>query len=199
MKIRLLSMAFACLLTVPVFADTGGNSGGDGGAITDNDPAGVTSIVSISDNEIIQDLTFSVEGLNHSFIGDLIITVSHSTSGKSATLMNRVGTGVGAPDGDSSDLNGTYSFADGAGSIWSEAANGDTNYELTPGTYAASGAGESAVDLASIFAGETTQGDWTFTISDNNGGETGSFTQTSIAFTLIWCTLSRIEHEQKMR
>ena len=64
-------------------------------------------------------------------------------------------------------------------------ANGDTNYELTPGTYAASGAGESAVDLASIFAGETTQGDWTFTISDNNGGETGSFTRTSIAFTSV--------------
>ena len=145
MKIGLLSFAIACAVAATGFADVVGDSNGDGGSIPDNSPAGYVSTVTITDAEIIQDASFSIQGLQHSWIGDLIITVDHTTSGKSAVLMHRVGT-TSNPNsvGDSSDMNGTYTFQDGNPSIWSEAANGDTNYVVNPGVYDASGAKRSS-------------------------------------------------------
>jgi len=178
-----LIMMACCLATTTCFADVNGNSGNDGGNIPDNTAGGYTSVVTITDSEVITDAKFSVEGLSHSWVGDLIITIAHSTSGKSATLMHRVGTTANPNSvGDSSDMNGTYMFQNGNGSIWTEAANGDTDYDVTAGTYEASGVNEAVVDLNSIFGGELTNGDWTFNISDNNGTQTGSFTQTSVSF-----------------
>lgn len=187
MKNGLLQYALAflaiALLASPALGDVIGDSGLDGGNIPDNSVAGRTSVVTITENQIIQDASFSVEGLSHSWIGDLIITVAHSTSGKTATLMHRVGTTANPNStGDSSDMNGTYTFNDGNPSIWTAAANGDTDFDVPASTYDASGINESLVSLNDLFAGETTQGDWTFTISDNNANETGSFVQTSVRF-----------------
>ncbi len=178
-----LVVAACCIASATCMADVVGNSGNDGGNIPDNNAGGYTSVVTITDSEVITDAKFSIEGLSHSWIGDLIITIAHSTSGKSATLMHRVGT-TAAPGsvGDSSDMNGTYMFQNGNGSIWTEAANGDTNYDVVAGTYEASGVNEAVVDLNSIFGGELTNGDWTFNISDNNAAETGAFTQSSVSF-----------------
>ena len=177
----------ACsLVTASCLGDVIGNSGNDGGNIPDNDSAGYNSIVTITDSEIISDAKFIVEGLTHDWIGDLIITIAHSTSNKTATLMHRVGTNAD-PDSDGfpADMNGTYMFQDGNASIWTEAANGDTNYDVVAGTYAASGQFEAVVDLNSIFGGELTNGDWTFNISDNDGGELGAFVQTAVSFVSV--------------
>ncbi|MFK7767987.1 MAG: PEP-CTERM sorting domain-containing protein [Mariniblastus sp.] len=189
MKLRLLGnlitcIALTCLIGSSAMADVTGNSNGDGGTIPDNSSTGRLSTVTITDAEVISNAHFCIEGLDHDYIGDLIVTVSHSVSGKSATLMHRVGT-TSSPTstGDSSDVNGTYQFSDNAASIWTEAANGDTDYVVTPGTYSASGVNESLVSLDSIFAGETTAGVWTFNVSDNNPTQTGSFVQTSVKFT----------------
>lgn len=181
-RIAMLLVAFGLFASTASADEVTGNSG-PGGAIPDSNSAGVNSTVTITDNEVIQDASFSIEGLQHSWIGDLIITVSHSTSGKSATLMHRVGT-TSSPvsTGDSSDMNGTYTFNDGNPSIWTAAANGDTSFVVPGGTYDASGINEVPVSLNDIFAGETTQGTWTFNISDNNGQETGTFSQTSVRF-----------------
>ena len=182
--LRMPLILLACsLVTANCFGDVNGNSGNDGGNIPDNDGAGYNSIVTITDSEVISDAKFIVEGLTHDWIGDLIITIAHSTSNKSATLMHRVGTDTDPnSDGFPADMNGTYMFQDGNSSIWTEAGNGDTDYEVAAGTYAASGQFEAVVDLNSIFAGELTNGDWTFNISDNDGGETGAFTQTAVSF-----------------
>ena len=184
MKLRLLSIAISCLLFSSTgFADIVGDSGNDGGVIPDNSSSGYVSTVTITDSEIIQNATFSIEGLTHSWIGDLTITVAHSTSGKTATLLHRVGmTSSPSSTGDSSDVNGTYMFQDGNGSIWSEAALGDSSYVVRPGVYSASGMNEAIVSLDSIFSGELTNGDWSFTISDNNATQIGSFVQTSVEF-----------------
>ena len=183
MRIGLLTITLMCAFASVGFGDVVGNSNGDGGSIPDNDSGGYVSTVTITDSEIIQDASFSIEGLDHSWIGDLIISVTHSTSGKSALLMHRVGT-TSNPNsvGDSSDVNGTYTFQDGNASIWSEAANGDTDYVVTPGTYDASGVNEAVVNLNSIFGGEVTNGDWVFNISDNNATQSGTFFQTSVSF-----------------
>jgi subtilisin-like proprotein convertase family protein len=183
MKIGLLTLTLVCAINSVGFGDVIGNSNGDGGSIPDNTPGGYISTVTITDAEIIQDASFSIEGLQHSWIGDLIIEVTHSTSGKSALLVHRVGTTANPSSvGDSSDVNGTYTFQDGNASIWSEAANGDTNYVVTPAVYDASGVNEAVVNLNSIFGGEVTHGDWVFNISDNNATQTGTFFQTSVSF-----------------
>jgi len=183
MRLKLLSLVLMCLFARTCSADVTGNSGNDGGAIPDNTPAGYVSTVTITDSELIEDAKFCVEGLTHSWIGDLIITISHSTSGKSATLVHRVGTTTDPNSvGDSSDVNGTYMFQDGNASIWSEAANGNTDYVVSPGLYAASGVNEAVVSLNALFGGELTNGNWTFTISDNNATQTGTFLQTSVEF-----------------
>lgn len=177
--ILLVSVSGYSVLLADVIAD----SNGDGGNIPDNDASGYQSIIQISQNEIIQDASFSVEGLQHSWIGDLIISVEHSTSGKTATLLHRVGTTSNpGSTGDSSDVNGTYTFNDGNPSIWTEAATGDTAFVVPAGTYDASGVNEAIVNLNDLFAGESTAGTWTFTISDNNETQTGSFFQTSVSF-----------------
>lgn len=183
LRLAMTLAAFGLLATSASFADVFGDSGNDGGAIADNSSAGRNSVVTITANQVIQDASFSVEGLQHSWIGDLIITVSHSASGKSAVLMHRVGTtSTPGSTGDSSDMNGTYTFNDGNPSIWTAAANGDTDFITPSGTYDASGINESIVSLNDIFAGESTAGTWTFNISDNNENETGTFVQTSVNF-----------------
>lgn len=178
-----LGMTLGLFAGATCWADVTGFSGGAAGGgltdIPDNDPGGITSTVSITDEEIITGAKFIIEGLDHEWVGDLTINVAHSTSGKSATLMHRVG---GGAVGDSSNLLGDYSFEDGALNIWSEAANGGTTYNMVPDTYAASGAGESMVSLNDIFAGELTSGDWTFTIADNNAAVAGRFFQTGVEF-----------------
>lgn len=189
MKLRLLGrvctcLAITCMMTSAAMADVTGDSGNDGGAIPDNSSAGVVSTVTITESEVITNAHFSIEGLSHSWIGDLIVEVTHVQSGRSATLVNRVGTTSSSTSvGDSSDVNGTYTFSDGEPSIWTEAANGDTDFDVTPGKYAASGVNEAFVGLDSTFAGFSTAGDWEFRISDNNATQTGSYTQASVKFT----------------
>lgn len=203
MKTRLLRMSALCSILLATatfipsaFADVTGNSGNSAGnpiAIPDNDPGGIVSTVTITENEIINEAKFCIEGLDHDFVGDLIITVQHSTSGQMATLVHRVQqTSNPNSVGDSSNVNGTYEFADNlpngapSPSIWTAAANGDTNFTVPAATYAASGVGEAVVDLNTIFGGQTTAGTWTFNISDNNGGsptdQTGTFLRTSVKF-----------------
>ena len=173
----------AVLISSASFADdVTGDSNNDGSFIPDNN-AGVLSTVTITESEIIESARFTIEGLQHTWIGDLIVTVTHLNTGSTATLFNRVGT-TSSPTsaGDNSDINGAYTFADNSPSIWTEAANGDTDFLVQGGTYEASGVLEAFVSLDSIFGGESTFGDWQFTISDNNATQFGSFLQTSVEF-----------------
>jgi len=180
LTLMILSLSLICSTAV---ADIPWTGSGSGGAIPDNDPNGITNTVSITQNEIITDAKFRVEGLVHSWIGDLVITVTHN--GQTATLLERVGRAANAPAGArgfDTNLNGTYAFVDTGQSIWTAAALNDTNAEVAPGTYEASGAGEIPINLG-VFNGTSTQGDWIFNISDRNGTALGEFTQTAVMFT----------------
>jgi len=189
--LKFIAFTVAVLISSTSFADdVTGDSQNDGGFIFDNDSGGFISTVTITESEIIESARFTIEGLQHSWIGDLILTVTHLETGSTATLFNRVGTTSNLNStGDSSNVgnivggpNGTYTFADNSPSIWTEAANGDTDFTVPGGTYEASGANEAFVSLNSRFAGESTLGNWQFNISDNNANEIGSFLQTSVEF-----------------
>ncbi len=58
--------------------------------IPDNDPIGVSSTVSINDPRFIADLDVRLD-IDHTFVGDLIITLRHEGSGNVIDLINRPG------------------------------------------------------------------------------------------------------------
>lgn len=146
------------------------DSSGAGFAFADNVPAGATSAITIGADETITNVQVTLSGLTHSWVGDLIARIT-SPSGTTADLFVRIGSGT---FGDSSNLNGNYTFSDGGANWSTTAASIGGNATMPAGTYQAETNGGGAVSLATAFAGESTQGDWTLFISDNADFDTGS-------------------------
>lgn len=201
MKTRHQVVAFGAmlLLTVSVAstanAQSGfipGNSGNPAGvpieiddfnSALSNDDNTITSIVTITSEAVaaidnggtISDVFFTIEGLTHSHVSDLIVTVTHLESNRTATLFSRVGitddgTDVGSngivdnQNGDgigaNSNFSGSYRFQDGGASLF-EVANATADNAVVPTldtsvipqvpVYAASGANNGLVSLLSAF------------------------------------------------
>lgn len=147
------------------------DSSGTGFSFADNDPSGATSVITIGVDEIIDDVQIDLFGLDHTWVGDLTARII-SPNGTTADLFVRVGPGR---FGDASNLDGNYSFADNGADFASAAASVGGGQTIAEGLYRAAGDNESAVSLATTFAGESTQGDWTLFISDNARFDLGSF------------------------
>lgn len=146
------------------------DSSGAGFSIPDNNAGGDSSTISIGVDETISDIEVTLFGLTHSWVGDLVGTIT-SPSGTSAELFFRVGNGN---FGDSSNLNGDYTFGD-SGSSWASAVGSVGGNGTVPvGTYQASTDGDGPISLAAAFTGESTLGDWTLNLSDNARFDTGS-------------------------
>ena len=89
--------------------------------ITDVTPTGfVTSIprtINVVENEIIQDVSVTIEGLEHTFAGDLVASLTRlnadGTPGPSIQLFDRIQLANGPPGnfGDSSNFSGNYTFS----------------------------------------------------------------------------------------
>ena len=121
MKTRLLSKVLTLvvlslsLICSTALADINFTSSGNNlrtipdASFSSNSGAGITDTVSITQNEIITDAKFRIEGVNHTWIGDLIVTVTHD--GQTATLIERAGRPAGGPGlGFDTNLNGDYVF-----------------------------------------------------------------------------------------
>ena len=61
-------------------------------AIPDNNTAGVSDIINIGDGRWIQDLDIRLD-LNHSWVGDLVVNLTHVSTGTTINLLNRPGNG----------------------------------------------------------------------------------------------------------
>ena len=186
MKARYLGLAAAAALLLPLssfavttaFYQVGPGLGLD---IPDDDPLGVTSTLdAIPGNTllgfvpdsggIIEDVEV-VLSLDHTYIGDLIVTLT-SPAGTEITLLDRPAGDTGGTFGDSSNLEG-QSF------IYF------TDRSLVPSEFAGAGCGDlgvvgvdcgsifAPVDATTAFAGENLLGVWTLAISDNAGADTG--------------------------
>lgn len=131
-----------------------------------------TSDIEVTDNFSITDITVTLNDLTHTWAGDLIAELT-SPVGTTVSLFNRVGR-VTAGFGYSSNFGGDYSFNDTfTGNLWTAA---DPPAVVIPGgDYFPTGAGSSAlVPMLASLAGESSQGIWRLTISDNAGGDIGS-------------------------
>lgn len=172
---KLLSFACAAILGVALctssVADVVDNSGG-GFGFPDNDPAGASSTITIGANEIITDVDVTLRGADHTWVGDMNVSLT-SPGGTTADIMVRTGRTGGVGSGDSSDLGGDYTFSDGGADWWAAAAAAGGADVIASGTYGATTVDGALVSLAAAFAGESTAGTWTLTISDNAAGDLG--------------------------
>jgi len=148
---------------------------GTGGVIPDNaaTPGVFTSSIVVTDVFDIADITLDLTDFNHTFVGDLVITLSNGTT--TVDIVNRIGR-VTTGFGDSSNFAGDYRFSNNGADLWAVAAGlTDTDDVIPQDTYGVTGAGSGDFTNAlSAFFGSSSAGTWTLTISDNATFDTGS-------------------------
>ena len=141
--------------------------------IPDNSMTGVSIDLVIANTDIIQSVdSVQLKNLVHTWMGDLVITLTHVETGTTAELIDRVGRTTTSGFGNSGDLNGNYSIVDG-GAAWPATA------AIAPGTYTQFSNGTAGESLAggnplSVFVGESLAGTWRLTVKDLGSGDTGS-------------------------
>ncbi len=145
----------------------------------------------------------------HTWIGDLIMTLSSPAPSNSHVILHRVGSTTGTSTGDSSNVIGPYTFSDGGpvapGDIWVTAASGPSSFDIPAGPYrttaccAPSSAGPAIItSMNPVFQGpvlherpfsdlpaNVANGSWTLNISDNAGGDTGRVSALSLTLTTL--------------
>jgi subtilisin-like proprotein convertase family protein len=165
--------AIASLTVLPASAVSFTGTGA-GFSIPDNNAPGASSTIVVPDSFSITDITVTLNSLTHTWIGDLIATLTHVDTGTTVSLFNRIGrVNIFA---DSSNFNGTYSFNDAfTGNIWAVAASGGSSFVIPSGNYFPTGAGSSTlVPMLTSLSGELSSGTWRLTISDNQQLDTGA-------------------------
>lgn len=160
-----VGMVLAQYATADVIVTTGA-----GFAIPDDNAGGATSSIAVGADETISNVEVTLFGLTHTWVGDLTGRIT-SPSGTTADLFVRVGPGT---FGDSSNLDGDYTFADGGANWAATAASLNGNGDLPSATYQPATNGDGAISLAAAFAGESTLGNWTLFLSDGAQFDTGS-------------------------
>ena len=150
------------------------SSGDINAPIPDNDPTGHRNTLGVGDLGAISDLEVEV-AIDHTWVGDLIITLE-GPDGTIITLMDRPGRD-GAGFGDSSNLSPSFPirFVDGAALAAEDAGIPCENDDVigvacdVPPIY------DPDESLLAAFAGDEIFGNWRLQITDNAGGDTGTF------------------------
>lgn len=160
-KMGLMAIAAAAIATGAASADFVTQNGG-GGALNVNSPM-FTSDIIISDALTITEVSISLNGLTHAWLGDVDVTLTHVETGTVLTIFQHVG---GGTFGDSSDFGGTYGFDDdNLGNLWTEAAAKTGAQIAAPGAYFASN-NTGAKTFFSIFDGQSSAGTWRLKVVD---------------------------------
>ena len=155
------------------------------GTIPDNNAAGISSTISVTDNFVISDFSsITITGFSHTWLGDVIVTLSHG--GNTVDILDRIQGNNDNFEGDSSNLGGDYTFVPRGGADFNAAAAAlsDTGvvslgvaYNTVPvGKTTPPGGVLSANGFLLNFARINVNGAWTLNISDRASGATGSFT-----------------------
>lgn len=161
---------------------------GNAVAIPDNAAAGVNISLPVGSVGQFTDLDFRIDGtgasadpasttvgLNHSWIGDLVIKIT-SPAGTTVTIMDRPGVPATASGCNGNNLhNLTLNDDGGLPAIEGQCTAGDNSGPLT-GSFSPNSA-------LSAFDGQNADGNWTINISDNAGQDTGSIRAFSLVFT----------------
>lgn len=133
------------------------------------EPGVVSACFTIDDPRIINQVNVGL-GITHTYVGDLIVTLTHEDTGTSVTLIDR-------PDsGDCSGDDISIVLTDPAAASVEDKCN-------TPGPTAISGTWRPVEPLAA-FIGEGIGGTWTLSVSDNFGIDTGALESWTVILAL---------------
>ncbi len=149
---------------------TGTASASPGIAIPDSDPAGISTTLTVTDDVEITDLNVDLD-ISHTWVGDLIVTLQ-SPSGTSVVIMDRPGVPASTFGCSGNDILATLD----------DEASSPVEDECGAGVPAISGSFTPNNPL-SAFDGENPMGDWTLTVSDNGGGDTGTINSWGLTYT----------------
>lgn len=136
--------------------------------IPDADPAGASDCVIIEDARTINDLNVSLN-ITHTWVGDLVVTLTHRNTGRTATLLERPGTQFGPLGCPRADIDATLD---------DEAAL-PVDSACDPGTPTISGTLRPHEPLTR-FDGETLSGVWSLHVIDEAPGDVGSLNSWSL-------------------
>jgi len=140
--------------------------------IPDNDAGGVLDAITISDPRLIADLDVSLE-IDHSWVGDLNIRLTHQESGRSISLVDR----PGIPSSDQG------CSSDDVRTILDDEISLGVENKCASGPAAISGIYQPQESLAS-YDGVGIAGTWTLQVSDHSNLDTGSLR--------AWCLVASI-------
>jgi hypothetical protein len=137
-------------------------------AIPDNNPAGVDVDLSLSDTNLVTNVLVKLQ-VEHTWVGDLIATMTHVNSGTTVTLMDRPGVPASTVGCSADDIDVTF-----------DDSNGTEPVEGVCGSSPAIGGVLLPEEPLSGFDGLVADGIWRLNVSDNIGQDTGSITEVCI-------------------
>lgn len=142
--------------------------------IPDNNIAGVNSSLTIGAGVCtwITDLNVSLQA-THTFVGDLIFTLTHLETGASSVIISRI-PGSGGQSGSCAQNNISATLDDGA------SPSVQTQCSLTPPAVNGTFAPKSALD---VFNDKDAAGDWRLNVADRVATDTGSLDSWSLDIT----------------
>jgi subtilisin-like proprotein convertase family protein len=137
---------------------------GNGGNIPDGIGSFQDDII-VTDNFSITDVTVTLKGLAHTWVGDLVVRLRHLETETVVELFRRPGQPHFSSSGYSNDVQGHYSFNDHNTSNFDAAAAANT--VIPSGNY-------SSLQALSVFNGLSSTGTWRLIINDCSAGDSGS-------------------------
>ncbi len=153
---------------------------GTGGSIPDGSLAGRVSPVNVAESFAVGTVEVRLNGIVHPWIGDLQVRLSHG--GTEFVLFSRIDL-ANSDFGDSSNLNGIYTFGDSGTVNIADAAASAGDVNIPAGTYLCADANELDASLSIPFHNADANGMWTLTVVDAASSFAGSFTSWDLILT----------------
>ncbi len=142
-------------------------------AIPDNNAAGVTDTIFIPDDVNIGDVNLHLD-VTHSWVGDLIVTITHPDGFTAVTAYDRPGVPVLSTVGCSNNNLNIVLDDEGTGGLIEDTCDaGGTEFPQSPPNYVPN-------NPLNAFDGLSTAGIWSIQISDNAGADLGTLNSWSL-------------------
>lgn len=165
----LVAIFLAASLVTPVVAEKLTITG-TGGAVPDDDPAGVTFEVEVTDPRFISssghNVTLTLENYQHNSVGDLIVRLEKVGAGDEKVVFDQIALGDVSPIGE--DFDGDYGFNSGMPMSVKDAALTRTN-PIPSGAYMTTAPDDvTNTHMSSAWNGLAVAGVWRLFVSDNS-------------------------------
>jgi subtilisin-like proprotein convertase family protein len=135
-------------------------------SIPDDDATGIDDVLSISDATTIQDLDVQLD-IEHTYVGDLLITLEHLDTGATVTLIDRPGVPDSTYGCSGDDIDATIDD-------YGPDGDAETMCNDQPAiTGRVRGGDPPSSTLLTVFEGESLSGNWKVTVSDHVGQDDG--------------------------